>query len=242
MFLGWNPLIGPSCTRKSSKRSFIDFAPRLSCYLQHPVHQSWFPCLKARYQPWQCDPWLRHVSKCFFFDMLLFVSGFCSNSWPRLQSKGYSSKHEAWYHDNASKALFKLMCQAKSRHYQPDVVKAIKDTKKQDDEQIDAEPKKKPRGGGGRSSQKPKRKSRSGKGKGKGRGKGKGSKKRKADNMDEGDEEENFLEEDEEASIIINLFELALLGLVTGNSSCTSQEDEASADGVDDDDEEEDSV
>ena len=130
---------------------------------------------------------------------------------PAILIQGYTSKHEAWYHDNASKALFKLMCQAKSRHYQPDVVKAIKDTKKQDDEQIDAEPKKKPRGGGGRSSQRPKRKSRSsGKGKGgKGRGKGKGSKKRKAD-MDEDDEEENFLEEDEEDRIIIHLLELYL--------------------------------
>ena len=125
--------------------------------------------------------------------------------------QGFSSKHEAWYRDNASKALFKLMCQAKSRHYQPEVVKAIKDTKKQDDDQVNPEPKRKTRGGGGRTSEKTKRKSRSGKAKGKerGKGKGKGSKKQKAD-VDEGDEEEDFPEEDEGDSI---LFEPSLPGM-----------------------------
>ena len=125
--------------------------------------------------------------------------------------QGFSSKHEAWYRDNASKALFKLMCQAKSRHYQPEVVKAIKDTKKQDDDQVNPEPKRKTRGGGGRTSEKTKRKSRGGKAKGKerGRGKGKGSKKQKAD-VDEGDEEEDFPEEDEGDSI---LFEPSLPGM-----------------------------
>ena len=125
--------------------------------------------------------------------------------------QGFSSKHEAWYRDNASKALFKLMCQAKSRHYQPEVVKAIKDTKKQDDDQVNPEPKRKTRGGGGRTSEKTKRKSRGGKAKGKerGKGKGKGSKKQKAD-VDEGDEEEDFPEEDEGDSI---LFEPSLPGM-----------------------------
>ena len=87
-----------------------------------------------------------------------------------------------------------------------------RDTKKQDDDQVNPEPKRKTRGGGGsRTSEKPKRKSRGGKAKGKGRGKGKGkgSKKRKA-SVDEGDEEEDFLEEDEEDSI---LFEPFLLGM-----------------------------
>ena len=169
--------------------------------------------------------------------------------------QGYSSKHEAWYRDNASKALFKLMCQDKSRHYQPEVVKAIKDTKKQDDDQVNPEPKRKTRGGGGsRTSEKPKRKSRGGKAKGKGRGKGKGkgSKKRKA-SVDEGDEEEDFLEEDEEleTASYSNLFYLeCFFLLVTFHSSLTCrrcwivescQEDEASEAG-DDDDEEEDSV
>jgi len=140
--------------------------------------------------------------------------------------QGFSSKHEAWYRDNASKALFKLMCQAKSRHYQPEVVKAIKDTKKQDDDQVNPEPKRKTRGGGGsRTSEKPKRKSRGGKAKGKGRGKGKGkgSKKRKA-SVDEGDEEEDFLEEDEEDSILFEPFYLACFFLlVTFHSSLTSR-------------------
>ena len=110
-------------------------------------------------------------------------------------TQGYSAKHETWYQDNASKTLFKMMCQAKSRHYQPELAKAIKDTKKNDEEaEGQPAPKKKPRGGGSSSALKKKRKSR-GKGK-KGRGKGKAPKKRKANDDDE--EDGGLLEEDEE--------------------------------------------
>jgi len=172
--------------------------------------------LKAKYQLWQCVSWIKSASFASCPNIFLHVTEelvFSATLGPvAVLIQGYSSKHEAWYRDNASKALFKLMCQAKSRHYQPEVVKAIKDTKKQDDDQVNPEPKRKTRGGGGsRTSEKPKRKSRGGKAKGKGRGKGKGkgSKKRKA-SVDEGDEEEDFLEEDEEDSI---LFEPFLLGM-----------------------------
>jgi hypothetical protein len=171
--------------------------------------------LKAKYQLWQCVSWIKSASFASCPNIFLHVTEelvFSATLGPvAVLIQGYSSKHEAWYRDNASKALFKLMCQAKSRHYQPEVVKAIKDTKKQDDDQVNPEPNRKTRGGGGRTSEKTKRKSRGGKAKGKerGKGKGKGSKKQKAD-VDEGDEEEDFPEEDEGDSI---LFEPSLPGM-----------------------------
>ena len=96
------------------------------------------------------------------------------------------------------------MNQAKSRHYQPDVVKAMKDTKVGTEEDGGTEDRKK-KGTTKQVKQGGKRRSRSGKNKGKGRGKGKASKKRKA-NADEGIEEEDLFDEDEaeEDSIRIN--------------------------------------
>ena len=102
--------------------------------------------------------------------------------------------------------MFKLMCQPKSRHYQPEVAKALKDSGKGDEEtdgkNVNVPGKKK---GTGRKAGK-KRKRKSGKDKGKDRGKGgKGGRggrgrKRKAaqDDSDEDEEDGEDLFEDEE--------------------------------------------
>lgn len=98
--------------------------------------------------------------------------------------------------------MFRLIGDQKSRHYQPEVAKALKDTGK-DDNAGQKDNKKKPKKVGKASDNKqPKTKRRSrGKGKGKGRGRGGGGRKRKAADDDKDDDKEDpsdLLEEEEE--------------------------------------------
>ena len=106
---------------------------------------------------------------------------------------GYSAQHEKWFQENTNKILFRQMCLAKGRHFQPEVAKALKDTGKVD---VDAqETNKKQSKHGNRSKSKgakPKRRSKSGKGRGRGRG-GKG-KKRKGSELDDDDLDEDDLD------------------------------------------------
>ena len=103
---------------------------------------------------------------------------------------GYSEKHEEWYSQRACHMMFQLYSAPKSRHYQPDVAKALKQEGVDEKDEI---PKKK---GGKKPGRKPKRKSRHGK-KGKGRGKGK-KRKTMQDEDAEGEEDEDGLDEDED--------------------------------------------
>lgn len=101
---------------------------------------------------------------------------------------GYTAAHESWYTDNCVKLLFKLMTSPKSRHYQPELGKALKDAggKNEENEDVNdkgAKPNKKKEG----AKAKPKRKSR----KSKGRGKGRGGANRKRKAEDDGEDAED---------------------------------------------------
>ena len=101
-------------------------------------------------------------------------------------ASGYSAKHESWYQSQAGQLLFGLMGDPKSRHYQPDMAKVLKETSKDDDKKTDNgdKPKK------GRGSGQKKRKSRNGKDQGKGRGKGgRGKKRSRSEALEEDDED-----------------------------------------------------
>ena len=95
--------------------------------------------------------------------------------------------------EQSAKIMFRLTSSTpKSRHYQPDVGKYLKETSKDDDQEADGKDGKggKKRGPN-KTTGKKKRKSRGEKQKGKGRGRGKGGKKRKAGDEDEADEDDD---------------------------------------------------
>lgn len=108
--------------------------------------------------------------------------------------QGYSSAHESWFTDQCVKLMFKLMTAPKSRHFQPELGKALKDSGKSAEE-TDGKDKDKSKGGKKRGGPKAKAKRKSRKSSGKPR---RANKKRKAGSDEEGDEPED--EENDDGS------------------------------------------